>query len=300
MGLTKLSFAAEPTPFEFLRYVSDARAAALAGCYVSMPEDPDAIFFNPAAVSTVDDKNFSTTFLKHTLDINSGAVTYVRPLEEGTVAGFAGYTNYGSFQGADEFGNLRPEFGANDIALGGTYSNILDTNLYYGVSLKFIFVNIEDASTSALAVDAGIIYLIPDKRTNIGVSVLNAGTQLTKIAGENESLPLDIRAGINHRLRGLPLLVNFTFHHLGDSDGGFFRRFEQFALAGELYFGEALRVRLGYDNQVRRMTAPGEEKGLSGISAGAGLNFEDFIIDYGFARYGSAVNLHRFSLGLNL
>ncbi|MBX3044191.1 MAG: PorV/PorQ family protein [Candidatus Kapabacteria bacterium] len=290
------------TPFNFLRYVQSARAAGLSGAFTTMTDDPTAVFFNPATISTVENHQASATFLKHVLDINSGNVNYVHALEgTGTLAANIGFTSYGSFDYADNLGNRnRGTFGANDLSIGVSYSDELDTNFFYGVTLKYIFVGIEQVSTSAMAVDAGLLYRLRDGRTNIGLSVLHAGMQLTTISNQNESLPLDLRIGVNHRLRGLPLLFNFNFHHLADDTDSFFDKFKSFSLGGEFYFGEVVQVRLGYDNQIRTFTAPEADKGLTGISAGLGLTFEDFNFDYGFSRYGSNANLHRFSVSLNV
>lgn len=279
---------ADYSPYQFLRLQSSARSAGLAGCFVSMPNDASALYFNPATISTVENKRFSATFLKHVLDINSGLVSYIKPIEDiGVFAASVSYINYGSFDRADNTGRKNGTFGAGDLSFAATYSNILDTNLYYGVSLKYIVVSIENESTSSLAVDAGILYRLKDERTNIGLSVLHAGTQLSKFGGTTESLPLDIRAGINHRLKGLPLLVNLTFHHLADNSDSFFDKFKNFALGGELYIGEYVMLRLGFDNQVRRMTSIESDKKLSGFSGGLGIKANDFTFDYGAAIFGT-------------
>ncbi|MDX9790158.1 MAG: PorV/PorQ family protein [Candidatus Kapaibacterium sp.] len=290
------------TPFNFLRYVKSARAAGLSGAFMTVTDDPTAVFFNPATLSTVETKQASATFLKHVLDINSGNLNYVHKLNgTGTIGANIGFTSYGSFEYADYNGNRTGgTFGANDLSIGVSYSDELDSNFYYGVTLKYIYVGIEQVSTSAMAVDAGLLYKLPDGRTNLGVSVLHAGTQLSQISNQKESLPLDLRMGVNHRLRGLPLLFNFTFHHLADDNESFFDKFKSFTIGGEFYFGEVLQVRLGYDNQVRLLTSAESDKGLTGFSGGLGFVFDDFNFDYGFSRYGSNANLHRFSVSLNV
>lgn len=293
-------YSSTTTPFQFLRFNESARAAALAGCFVAMPEDAGAVFFNPATISTVKEKHFSTTFLKHILDINSGNVAYIKNYEDvGTFAGAISFTSYGSFDYADQFANRNGTFGAVDMMLSGSYSNELDSNLYYGVSAKFFMVTLEKYSTTGFAVDAGLIYMMPEKRTNIGLSILHAGTEITTIGGENEGIPLDIRAGFNHRLRGLPLLINFSFHHLADRTDNFFDKFMNFSIAGEIYLGNYVQARVGYNNQIRKETSPSTDRGLSGFSGGVGVKTKDFNIDYGAAQIGKSALLHRFSLSLD-
>ncbi len=299
--ISNIAIASSTSPFQFLRYNGSARSAALAGCMVSMAGDPSAVFYNPATIATVDEKRFSVSFLKHVLDINSGNVSYIKYYEGlGTFAGSVVYTNYGSFDAADQFGNINGTFGANDIALQGTYANMLDSNLYWGATLKLLYINIENDASFGFAVDAGILYLLPDGRTNIGASVLHVGSQIVAYNDIYENLPLDIRLGVNHRLEGLPLLVNFTFHHLADQTDGFFDKFSNFAVGGELYLGESLQLRLGYDNQIRSNTTPSTDRGFAGLAAGVGYRSESFDIDYGLAQYGGSAILHRFSLRLDL
>jgi hypothetical protein len=292
---------ADTSPFQFLNFQSSARSAGLAGCFVSMPNDANAVFFNPATIYTVKDKPLSFTFLKHVLDINSGLATYIiKNGEKGVFAEHISYTNYGSFDRADNQGNKNGTFGANTLSFGTSYSNELDSNLYYGVTAKLLWANIESQNTVALAIDAGLLYQLRDGRTNIGLSLLNIGTQLSKMNGYSESIPFDIRAGINHRLKGLPLLVNFSFHHLADNTNQFLDKFKNFSLGGELYIGKYVQARLGYDNQIRRLTSIDSDRKLSGFSGGVGVKANDFNIDYGIALMGSSATLHRFSISLNL
>jgi hypothetical protein len=294
--------AAETTPYHFLRFNSSARAAGLGGSFEAMSNDPTAVSFNPATIYTVEDQRFSTTFLKHVLDINSGVVTWVKPeFLDGTVAASVAYTNYGSFEYADKYGVQNGEsFSANDLAMAVTYSNELDTNLFYGVTAKFIYVNIEEQSAVAAAMDVGLYYAIPDKRTNIGFSILNVGTELSSINGVSESLPLDIRFGLNHRLRGLPLLINVSLHHLADETDSFTDKLTSFSIGGEFYFGKYIRARAGFDNQTRRQTSPDTEKGLSGITAGFGIDTDMLQFDYGFSQVGTSAALHRFSIRFDI
>jgi hypothetical protein len=296
---------ADTSPFQALRFLGSARATALAGCLVAMPDDASSVFYNPASIYTVSDKNFSTTFFKHLLDINSGQVVYIHPelqswAGDGAIAASVSYNSFGSFEYADEFGNRHGDFTANDISLGITYSNELDSNFYYGVTPKLLFVNLEKSTSFAFAIDAGMLYMIPDKRTNIGVSLLHVGPQLTTLDGIKESLPIDVRLGVNHRLRGLPLLFNFSFHHLADNTDKFFDKFLSFSIGGEFYFGKFVQVRLGYDNQVRRLTAPSSDKKLSGFSGGVGILTEVLNFDYGISQIGNSALLHRFSIGLDI
>jgi hypothetical protein len=284
--------------FYFLRYVGSARSAGLGGAFVSMTDDPSALFFNPASVATNRTKNFSFTFFKHVLDVNSGTVTFNHKWENvGNFAGSVVFTNYGSFEGSDKLGQSKGTFTANDIAVGVSYANKLDTNLYYGGTLKLISSSIEKYSSFAFALDFGLLFELPEKRTNIGVSILNVGTQLSTFSGVRESLPLDIRIGINHRLRGLPLLLNFSFVHLADATNNFFDKFLKFTIGGEFEIGQYVNLRLGYDNNIRKYSSSSKDKGFSGFNGGVGIKVKEILnFDYGISQIGSSAIFHRFSI----
>ena len=304
-GTACVTLSAQTTSlYRFLHNDASARSAALAGAFVSMPEDPSAFFYNPASVATLKESRIAATFLKHVLDINSGFVSYNSTLDalgdNGKFAVGINYINYGSFDRADRNGVVTGTFGGYDLAVSGVYSNILDSNLYYGVGIGFIANSLESSSSMAFAVDAGILYRMPAARTNIGLSVLHAGSQFSSLGGVREQLPLDIRLGVNHRLRGLPLLLNLSFQRLADETDSFFRRFENFSLGGELYLSSALQVRLGYDNQRRSGLAPESQKKLAGLSAGVGILIKEINVDYGISSLGNAGTMHRFSVSAPL
>lgn len=292
-----LSVFAKDTPFNFLRYSGSARSSALAGAFVSIADDPTALFYNPASIATNKTKNFSFTFFKHVLDVNSGSVSFIRHFDKiGYFGASATYTNYGSFDRTNSNGQYIGTFTANDFALGVSYSNIIDTNLYYGATLKIISSSIDKYSSLALAVDFGLLYLIPEKNTSIGFSILHTGTQLKTFDGTKENLPLDVRIGISHRLRGLPLLLNFNIYNLADQTSKFLDRFLKFAIGGEFYFGDNFNLRVGYDNNIRKYSAGSKDKQFIGFSGGLGLKLKELNIDYGVSQVGASAIFHKFSI----
>jgi hypothetical protein len=291
------------SPFDFIQMGISARSAALGGAFTSIADDQTALFFNPGALSTVKKSMVSATFMNHVLDIKSGQAVYTLPFDSTTserIALSAVYTSYGSFERTDEFGNMQGTFSANNIALIGSYSNELDSTLSYGCNAKFLFVRLEDLSSTAIALDAGVLYRIPSSRTNIGFSILNIGTQLSTFTGITDELPVDVRLGINHRLRGLPLLLNFSLHHLADDADAFFDRVGNFSIGGEFILSKVLDLRIGYDNYVRDATSIKGQRRFSGFSAGLGIRSKYAIIDYGVSALGTAGSIHRLSFNTTL
>jgi hypothetical protein len=299
--LTLAVYAQTYSPYQFLRVNQSARSSALGGAVVSMTEDPSTVFFNPASISTVQDGRVSFTFQKHALDINSGLASYTGRLgTSGSFAATMSYASFGEFVGRDALGNTNgSSFSPRNVSVGFNYSNMVDTNFYYGAGLNFVNATFADGGTSAVTLNAGAIYRIPKARTNIGLSVLHLGTQLSKI-NISEPLPLDVRLGVNHRLRGLPLLVNVSFNRLAEDQQSVLERFKNFSLGGELYIGKVLEIRLGYDNTLRNATNFETQARMAGLSAGVGIKVKDIMIDYGFVSLSSALMLHRFSVNLGI
>lgn len=287
--------------FQFLQLNASARAAALAGAFNSIADDPNAIFFNPASLATIEKRKIGFTFLKHVLDINSGLATYADNSQSfGYWSGSVLFTSYGSFDRANNQGVVSGSFSGTDIAFMGTYSNFLDSTLTYGTTVKAVYSSIADANSMAIAVDAGILYRNIKSKLNIGFSILNIGAQLATYQGVRESLPLDARLGLSYRLRGLPLLVNVNLHHLTDETESFFDRLSNFALGGELYVGKTVQLRVGYDNAVRNAVNSDGQTSTAGFSGGVGIVTNKLTFDYGASVLFRSGTLHRIGVNLSL
>jgi hypothetical protein len=289
------------TTYSFLRADVGARAAALAGSFVAITNDPTALFYNPAALATMDAHRGSAGFFKHLLDINSGHLVYTREFEDlGHFGAGVLYTNYGSFTETDESGNERGTFSAGDLALTVGYGNAIQENLYWGGNLKFVYSSIAGYSSTAIAADAGILFVIPESRAALGLSVRNAGTQLSSYLSTSELLPLDLTLGGSIVPKGLPLLLNLAFHRLNDDTGEFFDRFRSFTVGGEFTISRVIQLRIGFDNAVRKDLKVGTSAGLAGFAAGLGVTTGEYKIDYAVSLLGSIGNLHRISLATTL
>lgn len=294
-------FAETNTVYNFLRNDVSPRAAALAGSFVTITGDPNSIFYNPAALSTLETPMGSIGFFKHLLDINAGYVSYSQPYED---LGYFGagilYTNYGTFDETDDLGNNLGSFGATDLAVTLGYSNLLEENLHFGASVKFIYSSIASYKSTGVAGDLGILYTIPESRVTLGASIRNLGTQLTSYISTKEELPLDVVVGVSVMPKGLPLLLNVNFHKLNEDQGKFTDRFRAFSVGGEFTLSKVLQARVGYDNEKRRDLKIGTSTGLGGMSGGIGITVSDYKVDYSLSSLGKIGNLHRISIGTSL
>lgn len=294
----RISHAETNTVYNFLRNDVSPRAAALAGSFVTITNDPNSIFYNPAALSTLETPMGSIGFFKHLLDINAGYVSYSMPYED---LGYFGagilYTNYGSFDETDDLGNTLGTFNASDFALTLGYSNIFEENIHFGANVKYIYSSIAGYKSTGLAGDIGFLFAVPESKLTVGASLRNVGAQLTSYFSTKESLPLDLVFGASIVPRGLPLLLNVNFHKLNDDQSNFGDRFRAFTVGGEFTLSKVLQARVGYDNEKRKDLKIGTSSGLAGFSGGIGITVSDYIVDYSLSSLGKVGSLHRISIG---
>jgi hypothetical protein len=298
---SNISFSQDKSTYNFLKLDIGARPSALGGSFNSNTDDVISIFYNPAALSTLTRSQAQIGFFKYLLDINSGNIAYSQRLKD---AGYVGagirYMNYGSFEKFDEQSNNLGTFTANELAISLGYSNLYKSNFHYGINLKFIYSSISDYTSTAIAADLGALYIIPASKWNFGLSLLNAGTQLSEYNSTKEDLPLDLRIGISKKLEHLPLRIHFEFDDLTEAEDQFFDRFKNLSIGGEFDFSEYVQFRIGYNNNQRQDLKTGSSLGIAGFSAGLGFKFLDYYsLDYAFNSMGKVGSTQRIDVGFD-
>ena len=149
--------------------------------------------------------------------------------------------------------------------------------------------------SSAVAVDAGVIYMIPSRKLNIALSVLNLGTQLKKFSNTKEKLPLEIKFGVAKQLEHLPLKLAFNLNKLNEP-GKLSDKLEKFSIGGEFNISKYLNLRFGYNNEKRQELKINPSIDLTGFSLGFGVRFSNLAFDYAFTSLGRIGGLHQISL----
>ena len=287
--------------YDFLRIDMSARAGALGGTFIANSDDINVIFYNPAGLKLVEGSPVSFSFVKYLLDINLASVAYSQEVDDiGRFAAAVQYINYGSFTAADEFGNKLGDFSAGEFAFLVGYANSLSENFYYGANAKIIFSSIANQSSSAIALDLGLHYTIPENGMDFGFSVLNAGTQLSSYFSTKENLPVDVAVGFSKKMEHLPLKFSIDFHKLNEKRDSFGERFKAFSIGAEIGLSKVLDMRLGFNNEKRSELKIGSFAGLAGFNLGLGVNISDYNFSYGFSSLGQVGSLHRISISTAL
>ncbi|MBR9978742.1 MAG: type IX secretion system protein PorQ [Bacteroidetes bacterium] len=291
------TIAQEQSAYDFLRIPMNARAAALGNTFLTMRNDVSVLFSNPGALSTLEAPSASVGFLKHLMDVNAGYLVYGQQYDDiGWFSAGIVYLDYGSFEETDIFGDRTgQQFGAADLSLNLGYGNVLGS-LHYGVAVKLVHSYIEDYSSTATALDAGISYYFSDEEIILAAGFQNLGTQISSFAGIDESLPFDLRLGVAKKLEHLPLNLMLNFHKLNETSDGFFDRFTNYSVGGEFDLSDVLKARIGYYNEMRRELKIGNSAKLAGFSGGFGLLVGGYTLDYAYNSLGEIGAMHRFSL----
>jgi hypothetical protein len=316
-GLAALSTSAQATnskagtaAYTFLKIGTGAKSQAMGGAYVGLADDATALYYNPAGLTTLDQKSlvydellnkplnpspqnrFTASYINSLLDFQFGYIGYVREIDSVSAMGASiSYQNYGTFTRLDATGVETGTFGASDFAFGLTYSKRIAPRFSAGVTGKFIYEKIDNYSSTGLAADLGLMYLLtPDGTTRVGLALTNLGAQLKGLSQTHkDKLPTKIAAGISHRLRGLPFMFSGEFGKPFDND--------IYASFGtELVSLKPFFIRLGWTTQGKQYKVGASNDALAGFSGGFGLTYKAYQIDYSYSSYADIGQIHRISI----
>jgi hypothetical protein len=275
------------------------RAAALGNTFVATPNDPNTIFSNPAALSSIvitdSDRmnNISVSYTHLVLDLNEGAIVYEHPVPEnvlfaGNFAAGVQYFDGGTSTQADATGQTLGTFNTEDVALLLSYASTASNGLHYGVTAKVVSSSLVSGSSvqnygaTWMAADLGLYYEWAKEHMTFGLSVINLGSEVSKYDSVLEPVGPDVQLGATIKPEHLPLTLGLEFHNLNrDLEGhGFFYAFNDFSLGAEFAMGKVVRLRLGYDNDLRHELDVPTGNGFGGFSGGIGLHIKRYDIDF--------------------
>lgn len=283
------------TIFEFLKTPYSARGAAMANNLVAIKGDVDAMFYNPAALSGIPGARWTINYVDHLLDLQGGQLAYNRRMNFGNVGMGLVYFNYGDFSETNEFGEKTGrDFSASEFALAASLSNSLGEGFDYGINLKFVYSSLDNVNASGLALDGGIIYTFHSiSDLQVGISFSNLGFILNDYTESKSKMPTFLRLGFSKRLEHLPLLFTASLNDMTLNTGETIDIVKRFGIGGEFDISEVVKFRLGYDNGLNRSVKSLGGRNFGGISAGLGINWKTFRLDYAYSNFGDLGSQNR-------
>ena len=190
------------TAANFLEIDLGSAGSSMGGAYVSLVSDMSAVYWNPAGLSAI--RNRETLFLYQPWIVGIenvfAGIGFELP-RIGTLAFSINYLDYGDEEvtTVDQPDGTGELYTANEYALGISYGRKIVNWFSFGVTAKYISSSIWHTSASAFALDLGVIvdtefFSVTGDRHNglkIGMSISNYGTRM-KYDGMDLLNPIDI------------------------------------------------------------------------------------------------------------
>ena len=279
------------TTADFLELGVGARGDAMGGAYTAVVDDAEALYWNPAALSSVQDHSAT---LMHAPYIDSSyydSIQYAQKLGPGSIGVGLQYFNAGSITQTDASGVSTGSFDPYDLAISVGYGyklngmGVLD-GYSVGAGVKWIQSRIATYA-SAEALDLGLLsrgYM--DDKFHWALTATNIGTT-EKFDQANENLPEMFSLGGSYKIMG---------NWLGSVNVDFPRGNAPYLALGTEYSynagkGLGIAIRGGYSTQTTS-----DVTGFTGFSFGAGIAFQKYSFDYAVVPFGDLGLTHRLSL----
>lgn len=275
------------TAVDFLRHGVGARATGMGEAFVGVYSGVSSAFWNPAGLSDIKRPELGFMHGEILMDTSLEFIGYARP-----VRSYGVFAVNGIFLLTEPLPETDPDTGAVigeidwfDTAIAVSYAGNLRENISAGLSLKLVYQAYSDSSErsegTAYGLDCGIIYRSRVEGLDLGLAVLNTGTQL-QMSGEvkKDDLPRTVKAGLayeKHIDKARSLLLACDLNSVLEGSW-------HFGAGAELNIGDMLFIRTGFFER---------EDGISGITYGFGYRSGSFGFDFSNVPSGGLVGYTR-------
>ena len=181
----------------FLRIPVGARATGMGSSFVSMIDDPTALYWNPSVLSSVGRNALVVDHSPWLPGIYFDFAGLSVPVEDLGVLGLSItilHTDEMEVTTVEEPMGTGETFTASSFALGFSYSRELTDRFSIGGTFKYIQESIYNSAATGIAFDVGTIYETPFAGIRLGASISNFGTKM-QMTGEDLNVRVDIAPG---------------------------------------------------------------------------------------------------------
>lgn len=294
------------TSFQFLKVLPGARANAMSGSFTTVGDNSEAVFWNPAGLARIAGFDVSTGYIGWFLDVKHFSFSAAYNLDDIGVLGFQGIIvdvgdievttvdRLGFVNGVYNPGLTGEVISPSSMVLGVSFAKNLTDKFAFGITAKYVQENLVYEKASALVFDGGLTFNSGYKSIVIGASVRHFGQEV-KFIDKSYPLPQTFNIGISSYLVSPfdPLLTSldnqsvlFSYDLVQPRD---YEQMHSFGL--EYDYNNMLFLRGGYSFN------SDQEK----FSAGLGVKYENFRIDYSFNDYGDYLkSVNRITVGFEI
>ena len=308
------TFAQQPgtTAYSFLNLPYGAKLGGVGGVNVSLlANDPNLFLSNPALASDSLANRPTVNFTTFPTGIGFSSATYSRSFgKAGLWSAGVQYLSYGKIDSYDATGVATGSFTPKDYAV--TISHVRSANNFrFGASLKVVGSDIAGYRGSAALLDMGGLFVHPNQRFTVGLSIKNFGFEWQHQSDVVDTqLPFDVQAGASIKPEHMPFRFSLTLHHLYQWDltqpnetltNAFADNLmRHVVIGGEFLLNKHINVLFGYNHLRRRELRLESSVGFSGFSIGMDIKARAFELVYAYGGYHVAGNANMFTLSINL
>ena len=284
----------------FLKIEGGSRPAALGGAFAGLANDINTIFWNPAGLTAVHDRELTAMQHFSFAEINNQTIGYAQRIERLVWgASFLGsFTEIERRQGPTEDPDSTVTIGG--FATGLSLAYPLSEAISVGGTAKIISEQLDIQNAFGAAADVGLVLRLLDNHLGIGIAVQNAG-----VLDGGENLPMALRAGLAYRTwkqpapeaeADNPMPAKEVWALVADAHLPLLDANPSFHLGAERWFYESIAARVGYRIGLNENPSDGLALGIgvrrSGEDALANIDFQ---FDYAFVPDAYVGNAHRVS-----
>jgi tetratricopeptide (TPR) repeat protein len=264
-------------PGQFLAWGAGARALGMGNAFYSVSDDASASYWNPAGLTQLDRKELMALHVTLFADTSYDFISYVHPTPRMGVFGFnltrlsstgfekIGITYDNTMTDITSIQNLGT-FDSEQTAFTAAYGRKIKENISIGVSGKYISQSLDTSSNGFATFDASILINGLNPQTQglrLGFGIQNLLS--TSFGDTDDQLPLIFKGGASYRFLRDKLVAALDLSKNMSAS-------MTWNIGAEYWLMNFLAMRMGFQG----------ESGIRETSAGFGVKYKDYSIDYAF------------------
>lgn len=286
-GFAQFSDTRGTTSHPLLKIGFGPRAAAMGNAYVGLSQDITGLWWNAAGLNQLNTYEAMISHHEWMKGIRDEFAAIVWPQSPKNTFGFA--LNFTSAVGIEHWDadNLPGEdslIAAYEALFLASYTRQLGSSLGVGISVKGLYENLYQSSGYGGAADLSLHWKASDV-FSMGLALQNLGPGMFYAVGGSYLFPMQAQIGAAVTVEDLLYGVNFLLDVRVPFDNNI-----SVHAGAEVWPFEMLAVRAGYQSGPQTL---GELSLLAGLTAGVGLVFNNYRVDYTIAPYAHLGLTHR-------
>ncbi len=277
----------------FLKIGIGARPAAMGQAYLALADDAEAMNWNPAGLSQLEEPEISAMHLAWIGDINYEYVGYAMPWHNQGFGLGVTWLNVAPFNSTAD-PTAQPG-SAQDFSGVLAWGFPLTPQLSLGAAARTIFSDLASSSSFGAALDAGAMLKPFGRSFSLALVAQNLGA-VSGFDSVSDPLPVTLKMGAAWRI--YDGRRDNVANLVADATKSLDNRL-QYNLGGEWWLFQPLALRAGYklaEGGQDFSTQLSDFSNIANVTAGFGIRLDAAELDYAFEPFGELGFTHRFSL----